>query len=339
MAKSKNFLFGFDARGSIANLLTFRHRDQQTIAEKKPVPKDAKTSGQLAWRTMYQLCADLWHTLTPVEQATWETLARRQHMTGYAYYLSQCLRPNPGIYLPLAGGSMAGNIDMATKRILNLPAPVADEEPLRKIDGGGGGAPFDPFAQFLEFIPWLTLDCFTLSGDGASYVIAAQYPYLTLVTDTNTDNDVIIGQQWIFEGFNSPGKLVTIEFPIFLISPTLHIFWLRLDAAANDPPGDIDSHCGWQIINSRIYASNADGLNQTITDTGIDIVAFAPTIRLKMIINPASYIKFYVNDTLVATHSTNLPTLDDHGIILQLRTKQDAQTEYRILRLLIQKQY
>ena len=134
MAKTKNPLFGFDARGTLANLLTFRHRDKQTIAEKKPIPKDAKTSGQLAWRTMYQLCADLWHTLTDAEKATWETLARRQHMTGYAYYLSQCLRPNPGIYLPLAGGTMSGDINMATKRITNLPAPVADEEPARKTD-------------------------------------------------------------------------------------------------------------------------------------------------------------------------------------------------------------
>lgn len=33
---------------------------------------------------------------------------------------------------------MSGNIDMATNRILNLPAPLADEEPLRKVDGGGG---------------------------------------------------------------------------------------------------------------------------------------------------------------------------------------------------------
>jgi hypothetical protein len=134
MAKTKNPLFGFDARGTLANLLTFRHRDKQTIAENKPVPKDAKTSGQLAWRTMYQLCADLWHTLTPVEQATWETLARARHMTGYAYYLSQCLRPNPGIYLPLLGGTMQGDVVMASHRITDLPAAGANNDPLRKGD-------------------------------------------------------------------------------------------------------------------------------------------------------------------------------------------------------------
>lgn len=139
MAKSTNPLFSFDARGTIAKALTFRRRGHQVIAETKPIPKDAKTSSQLAWRTMYQKCTDLWHTLSGAEKQTWEALARRQHMTGYNYYMSLCLKPNPGVYLPLAGGTMQGNIDMATNRILNLPAPVADEEPLRKVDGGGGG--------------------------------------------------------------------------------------------------------------------------------------------------------------------------------------------------------
>jgi len=38
-------------------------------------------------------------------------------MTGYAYYMSLCLRPNPGIYLPLAGGTMQGALDMASNQL------------------------------------------------------------------------------------------------------------------------------------------------------------------------------------------------------------------------------
>ncbi len=112
MTKSINPLFGFNASGTLKNALTFRRRDRQTIAEIKPIPKDARTSNQLAWRTMYQKCADLWHTLSLAEQQTWESLARRQRMTGYSYYMSLCLRPNPGIYLPLAGGTMQGDVEM-----------------------------------------------------------------------------------------------------------------------------------------------------------------------------------------------------------------------------------
>ncbi|GAI05556.1 unnamed protein product, partial [marine sediment metagenome] len=42
------------------------------------------------------------------------------------------LRPNPGIYLPLQGGTMSGNIDMAKNRLLKLPAPTDDQEPATK---------------------------------------------------------------------------------------------------------------------------------------------------------------------------------------------------------------
>lgn len=132
MTKPKNPLFGFDARGTLAKVLTFRKRGQQTIAETTPFPKDAKTSAQLSWRVMYQACADLWHTLTAAEKATWESLARRQHMTGYAYYMSQCLRPNPGIYLPLAGGTMSGDIAMASHKITGLPAPTLNPDAATK---------------------------------------------------------------------------------------------------------------------------------------------------------------------------------------------------------------
>ncbi|MBA7542420.1 hypothetical protein ES705_34741 [subsurface metagenome] len=47
-------------------------------------------------------------------------------MTGFAYYMSQALRPNPGIYLPLAGGVMSGDIDMDGHQVTDLPGPAAD---------------------------------------------------------------------------------------------------------------------------------------------------------------------------------------------------------------------
>jgi hypothetical protein len=167
LAKTKNPLFSFGAVGSLAHRLTFRRSHQDVIAESVPTHADAKTGPQLAHRVMFQQCKDLWHTLSAGEKLTWEAAAREKHMTGYAYYISLCLKPNPGIYLPLAGGTMkgnvgadpgvtfdgvdlseiplgsylplaggtmAGNINMATKRIINLPAPVANEEPLRKVD-------------------------------------------------------------------------------------------------------------------------------------------------------------------------------------------------------------
>ncbi len=134
MAKLKNPLLSLRASGSLGRILTFVTRRSGQLVEKKPQLMDAKSPAQLYHRNMFGLCKDLWHTLSTAEKAIWESQGTARHMTGYAWYISQCLRPNPGIYLPLAGGTMSGTIDMAGQRIQNLPAPVAPHEPARKAE-------------------------------------------------------------------------------------------------------------------------------------------------------------------------------------------------------------
>lgn len=132
MAKLKNCILGLDVSGTIGKAISFVKRQKAQIAEKTPIPEDAKSLAQLSWRTMYQKCTVLWHALSAAEKHTWENLARPLHMTGFAYWQSQCLRPNPGIYLPLQGGTMSGDIDMNGSRILQLLAPVLGHEPATK---------------------------------------------------------------------------------------------------------------------------------------------------------------------------------------------------------------
>lgn len=83
---------------------------------------------------MWQLAASLWHDLSAAEQAQWESQGTARGMTGFAWYMSQALRPNPGIYLPLAGGTMSGVIEMNDQHIHGLPAPVHLQDPLRRQD-------------------------------------------------------------------------------------------------------------------------------------------------------------------------------------------------------------
>jgi hypothetical protein len=134
MAKLTNPFNSFGAHGSIGRALSVRRRQKDHIAQDFPTHRDANTPPQQAQRLMFQMCRDLWHTLSQGEQAAWESLARPFHMTGYAYYLSQCLRPNPGIYLPLAGGTMQGAVNMDANRITDLPAPGANSDPARKTE-------------------------------------------------------------------------------------------------------------------------------------------------------------------------------------------------------------
>ena len=132
MAKLKNPLLALEAVGRLGDAITLRGRRQQTIAEKPPFPTDVKSPPQLAWRHMYQKAVDLWHGLNAEEKQEWESLARPKHMTGFAWFLSQCLKPNPGLYLPLQGGIMQGDIDMAKYRLLKLPLPTDDQEAATK---------------------------------------------------------------------------------------------------------------------------------------------------------------------------------------------------------------
>lgn len=159
MSNLKNPLLSLDARGTLSKAITFVKRRKQNIAEKKPEILDAQTTAQLSWRHMFNKCTALWHALSAVEQADWESLARSRHMTGYAYWQSQCLRPNPGIYLPLQGGTMSGDIDMAKNRVLKLPLPTDSQEAASKayVDAGVASATYTEgarvFHDAIQLIP------------------------------------------------------------------------------------------------------------------------------------------------------------------------------------------
>ncbi len=130
MAKLKVPLLSFSARRRLGDDVVFQRRGRLNIAGKRQTHPDARSAGQLSWRHMFQKVVSLWHALSPTERLAWESAARIKHMTGYAWFVSQALRPNPGIYLPLQGGIMQGAIDMAGFKIEDLPDPAADQEPV-----------------------------------------------------------------------------------------------------------------------------------------------------------------------------------------------------------------
>jgi len=142
MAKIKIPLLSLGATKTIGKALTFVRRRSQNIAEVKPEIPDAKTLVQLSWRHMFQKAIALWHALSAAEKQEWESLARPKHMTGYAWFISQALKPNPGLYLPLQGGTMQGIIEMDDHHIHGLPLPIHAQDPLRVFEYNSAIAPF-----------------------------------------------------------------------------------------------------------------------------------------------------------------------------------------------------
>jgi len=122
MAKLKNPLVSLSATGRLTKALSLSRRKRLNIITTTPLPKDVRSLAQLSWRHMYQKAIALWNALSQAEKDEWESLARSRHMPGIAYFLSQALKPNPGLYLPLQGGTMAGDIDMDGHLILNCPS-------------------------------------------------------------------------------------------------------------------------------------------------------------------------------------------------------------------------
>lgn len=190
MAKLGAPIYSLGAVGRFAKHLSLARRRRQNIIEATPVPEDAKTLAQLSWRHMYQKAVALWHALSAAEKQEWESLARPKHMTGFAWFISQALKPNPGLYLPLQGGTMAGNIDMAEFRILDLPDPTLIQEAATK-------AYVDFIAASLMWAKYLND---TPSGIGAYYKMSptptgeAKSTFTSGVLDTGDDQALF---QWI----------------------------------------------------------------------------------------------------------------------------------------------
>ena len=157
-------------------------------------------------------------------------------------------------------------------------------------------------------IDWQTVDLWTESNTGSASQ-QLNLLYLRMITGTTsgsvakrrTGADAIAPHDYVPNAFSYiVHNLGTLQ--------TASIIWTGV-FRATDTPGDTAVHVGWKIINGRIYATNANGTNQTITDTGDTEMNTNLYVgkRLTHVCTSLGTIRFYINDNLVATHTTNLP--------------------------------
>lgn len=97
-------------------------------------------------------------------------------------------------------------------------------------------------------------------------------------------------------------------------------FWGLFDRSTAVPAVDATDttrHIGFYVQDGTIYASNADGTTQTKTDVSSGITLTNDNYY-RFVYDVGVNIKFYINDVLVATHTTNMPTAntnDDPAIL------------------------
>lgn len=123
MVKGKRPFISLLASGRFGRYIRVVKRQHRQVIQVSPDPPDVKSLAQLSWRHMYQKAVALWHALSAAEKISWEGAGTVRHMTGFAWFMSQCLKPNPGLYLPLQGGTMTGEIIMGGEGVTDLPDP------------------------------------------------------------------------------------------------------------------------------------------------------------------------------------------------------------------------
>jgi len=155
------------------------------------------------------------------------------------------------------------------------------------------------------------------------------YDVLGAVADDEVGDGTALGADWpsyIDEDGNAHdwGNESIIEFQAFQSNggDSDIFFGLGGNGAADVTSGAVaadatltDRHAGFFLVDgTTLYASNADNVTQTKTDvTGSYDLDKRHSYRIW--VQGGTRIRFYIDNTLVATHTTNLPSSDTHSLI------------------------
>jgi len=198
---------------------------------------------------------------------------------------------------------------------------------------GGGAAPFDIFAKFLLMFPWESIDGFGSYIDAGASITpyGGHLRFRTGATngneadfynaqDLNLSFDKNFTIEWIIQGVTD---LTTCTFGFLAgIDQTMPIDWTT-------------KRVGFIARNGALYGLSADGTTESETDL---VTTIAAGQRLKLVFTAGASAKFYVNDVLKATKTTNLPAGagDLDHLPIHAITAADADRGFTLGRLLFQ---
>ena len=88
MALTKGPLFSLEASGTIGNAVVFSRWKGRSYARRHAVPSNPKSVGQVSVRAAMKFLSQLWTSLSPTEQATWEERADAVNVSPFNAYCS-----------------------------------------------------------------------------------------------------------------------------------------------------------------------------------------------------------------------------------------------------------
>ena len=240
--------------------------------------------------------------------------------------------------------------EVATTAIHGVGASVIDSVAVRNTAINNHSAisdvhhsKFNILDKFREVIDWSSLDAYQTGGD-TGHDNRADGSSVRLKTGVTSGYVARIASINFWQRFLDTGKAITIEFPIPEIqyNEADTYFWLRFAmsvSAEGEVPSETVDHFGWKMMGGDLYASNADGSTQKITDTGVHLDDGTQRTRLKVVLTPGTDCKFYVNDVLKVTHTENLPDYLHYYLHFVVQTKTSASRFIRVGRVLIEKEH
>jgi hypothetical protein len=198
----------------------------------------------------------------------------------------------------------------------------------------------DFFAKFRDITSWVSLDGFTTTIDAGGSMSADGHD-LYFATGNVIGNKACLYAKCGLYRLVQTGKKTVVEFVLFTITVAVTDCEARLHISNGTaaPPSETAKHFGFKILNGDLYASNADGTTQKITDTGVNIAAGTQHTPLRVEVNEGVNVKFYVDGELKVTHTENLPTVEiDYRINCSLVTSANLNKYMRIGRVAFERE-
>jgi len=195
-------------------------------------------------------------------------------------------------------------------------------------------------AKFQDFVGCASKDGFTLieTGSGGAMPQGACWYF---VAGPSTNNHAHLRTTNTWQSLVANGKLLTVEWVIAYVmsvaTVTRRVYMLA--GGGTIPPDDTDSHFGFKIINADIYATNADGANQRVTDTAVNLSTGGQMTRLKAVVDRATNIKFYVDGVLKVTHTDRFPAQGAYNWVAGLVVDDNVDRDMYLGRTLIERKY